>query len=135
MTVNGQIRDWLDGSSHTVKGLSMAIDTLMDEIECNKSLLSKAKDLRVQLMVKEQLGLDHKGELLSVRCNGKTVTIGFIVGHGREAERLELKRLGFTWSKDKFEFNRKTAGINAQAVKDFIYQVEVMSRLQHNKNI
>jgi hypothetical protein len=124
MTAKSAIRDWLDGSTYTVKGLSMAIDSLSADLECTKLLLKRARDMRIQLITKQELKLDHKSKLLSVRCDGRTISISFLGSGADSLEKGILKRLGFSWSKDKLEYVRKVAGADIGAIKGFVGEVE-----------
>lgn len=109
---------WAQELESPTPRLGSVIMGMESEIACLKYHHKMLKDIKTNLNVKHELDLDCINDVMSVRCDGKMVSINiFTVNH---EQRVQLKKLGFSWSKTKLEFVRKVSGINVDVVREFI---------------
>ena len=120
----GYINEFPTSEYWTEKRMTSVIKDLDDHMTNVKMSQKFMREKLALLKVKNFLQLDHKGKLLSVVCDGKTITVSFITGSGMSEDRAILGKLGFKWQKVKLEFSRKCNGVNVDAVREFIKRVE-----------
>ena len=104
--------------------LEQSIKAVENDIKEAKEVLKILRPKYLQLKTARDLDIAFKGELLSVQCDGKTISINCIKGNFDVLEKGILKRLGFSWNKTKLEFVRKVAGVDIEGVRTFIKECE-----------
>lgn len=120
----GYINEFPNSEYWTEARMISVIKELDDHAVNLKSCQKLMKEKLFNIKIKNYLQIDHRSDLLSVRCDGKTITVSFLGGAPDTLEKGILKRLGFSFNKFKMDYTRKVLGLDVEALRGFIGEVE-----------